>query len=268
MAVIEFLSENKLRNFIDPEAYKVIDYFLRKTAFSQPEADDVSKNNDIQITKEFLEQWIAQACGLKSVGAGNYPIDNYKDNDFGIDVKFISTKVDKDGNFTNATTNETSLGQNFRGFGKTLDQSFENKQYQEIVDGWKNILIKKLNHPLTDLDLKKIYYFIFIRGGNKIHLAIAKLNIDQLENISVKHATQESVVVDKYIENEFGKVSIYKAKKRMELRLYAKKLQEEKMLITWDFKDLYPSFVSIRDIIKNGKLKTHLKTEFDRFFKN
>ena len=40
------------------------------------------------MTKEFLEQWIVQGMNLESIGAGNFPIDVYSPNDYGIDVKF------------------------------------------------------------------------------------------------------------------------------------------------------------------------------------
>lgn len=266
MAVIKFLSEDKLKNFIDPEAYSVIDYLLKKVAFSQPESDDVGKKNDIQITKEFLEQWIAQACQLKTIGAGNYPIDNYKEGEYGIDVKFVSAKTDSNGQLTNSESNESSLAQNFKGFGKRLDQLFEAEEYEKILQGWINILKVKLQKPLKDLSLDKLYYFIFIRGGSQIHLAIAEVDTTLFDTLKVKKSTPTSVFVDNYIDSEFGNVKIYKSKKRMELRLFAKKLQESNLLITWDFRDLYPSFVSLREIIGDNKLKDHIDEEVEKFF--
>lgn len=269
MQVINFISEEERAELIDSKAYDVINYLLRKVAFSQPESYDVNdKKNDIQITKEFLEQWIAQACGLKSIGSGNYPIDVYKENEYGIDVKFVSAKTDKNGQLTNSQSNETSLGQNFQGFGRDLDQSFEKKEYPQILNGWINILKEKLTQPLKELSLDTIYYFIFIRAGNKIHLAVAKLNLNNLDNLIVKNSSSTSVFVSNFIDENYGNVKIYKSKKRMELRLYAKNLQENNFLVTWDFKNLYPSAIPLRDVIGNNKLEYHIDAEFKKFFDN
>lgn len=266
MPVITFLSEDKLKQFIDEKAYLVIDYLLKKVAFSQPESNRPNKKIDIQIPKEFLEEWIAQACQLTTIGAGNYPIDNYKEGEYGIDVKFVSAKTNSSGDFFNSESNETSLAQNFKGFGKGLDQLFEAKAYEAILEGWIDILKIKLEKPLKDLNLKKFYYFIFIRGGNKIHLAIAEVNTNLFDTLKIKNATETSVFVDNYIDQEFGNVKIYKSKKRMELRIFAKKLKANNLLISWDFKNLYPSFISLREIINENQLKDHIKDEVEKFF--
>jgi hypothetical protein len=269
MYVVNFLSKEEATKLVDSKAYDVINYLLRKVAFSQPESYDVNdKNSDIQITKEFLEQWIAQACALKSIGSGNYPIDVYKENQYGIDVKFVSAKTDINGQLVSSQSNETSLGQNFQGFGKDLDQSFEKKEYGQILNGWINILKEKLNQPLKDLGLKVIYYFIFIRAGNKIHLAIAELNLNNLDNLTVKNSSSTSVFINNFINENYGNVKIYKSKKRMELRLYAKNLQTNNFLTTWDFKNLYPSAIPLRDIVGNNKLEYHINAEFKKFFDN
>lgn len=267
MYVMDFLSKKEMFELIDYKGYEVINYLLKKVAFSQPESLTTNhKNNDIQITKEFLEQWIVQSCDLKPMGSGNYPIDAFKINDYGVDVKFISAKVDKQGKLVNSQSNETSLGQNFRGFGKTLDQAFENQKYEEILRGWQRILKEKLKQPILDLNLKKIYYFIFIRAGNNIHLSIAKINQELIDSLTVKKSSYTSVFVNHFIDSNFGNVKIYKSKKRMELRLYAKKLQEKNLLITWDFKNLYPTAVKLRDIIDNNQIKYHISNELNKFF--
>lgn len=268
MYVMNFLSQKEMLNLVDVDAYSIIEYLLRKVTFSQPESsDDNQKNSGIQITKEFLEQWIVQACGLKSIGSGNYPIDVYKENEYGIDVKFVSADVDKNGQLLNHQSNETSLGQNFQGFGKYLDQAFEKGDYDKILNGWVEILKDKLNKPLTQLNIHSIYYFIFIRLGNKICLAISKLDLNAIENLTVKKTSPTSVFVDNFLNSDYGEVKIYKSKKRMELRLYAKKLQENNLLITWDFKNLKPSIISLREIAQKNQLNTHVDSEFKKFFR-
>ena len=264
---MNFLSQKEMLSLVDVNAYSIIEYLLRKVTFSQPElSNNNQKNSGIQITKEFLEQWIVQACDLKSIGSGNYPIDVYKENEYGTVEKFVSAGVDKKGQLLNSQSNETSLGQNFQGFGKYLDQAFENKDYDKILNGWIKILKDKLSKPFTQLNLHTIYYFIFIRSGNKICLAISKLDLDYIQNLTVKKTSPTSVFVDNFLNPKYGEVKIYKSKKRMELRLYAKKLQENNLLITWDFKNLKPSIVSLREIAQKNQLNDHINSEFQKFF--
>ncbi len=265
--VMDFLSKKEMLELIDHKAYKVINYLLKKVAFSQPESLTINKkNNDIQITKEFLEQWIVQGCDLEPIGSGNYPIDAFKINDYGVDVKFVSAKVDKQGNLISSQTNETSLGQNFKGFGKTLDQAFENQEYEKILVGWQKILLEKLKQPLLDFNLKKIFYFIFIRAGNNIHLSIAKINQEAINTLTIKKSSSTSVFVNNYIDSALGNVKIYKSKKRMELRLYAKELQDNNFLITWGFNNLYPATIKLRDIVDNDQIEYHIEKELNKFF--
>lgn len=266
MTVLEFLPQEDINRFIDKKAYDVIYYLLRKVAFSQPEVQNMNELSGIQITKEFLEDWIAQACGLQKKGAGNYPIDVYKNGEFGIDVKFLTTKVKIDGTFAKGDSNETSLSQNFKLVGVGLDQLFESKNHDEILKQWVLVLQDKINKPIKDFNLKEIYYFIFLRASNKIYLSIAKVNHAKLTKLSVRNATNTSVFVNNFLDPKYGNVKIYKSKKRMELRLTPLNLDNDNKLICWNFENFSPDIISLRDVVKNGGLKDHIDKQYKKFF--
>lgn len=266
LMVLKFLSKKDIEKFIDKEAYSVIEYLLRKVAFSQPEVKESLNLSGIQITKEFLEDWIAQACDLTKIGAGNYPIDVYEPNNFGVDVKFLTAKIKNDGSFTNSYSNETSLGQNFKDGGDGLDQLFKSKDYKNILKAWIKILNTKISIPIKDLKLKNIYYFIFIRAGNKISLSIAEVDTKNISKLKTNRSTNTSVFVQGFVDDEYGNVKIYKSKKRMELRLFPKKLEEDDKLVSWNFNNLYPDSVLLREVVKSKKIKEHAREQFKKFF--
>ena len=269
MEVLKFLKKSEIKKIFDEKSILVIEYLLKKVLFSQPELLSNQKQYNIQMTKEFLEQWVSQGLNWEIVGAGNYSIDVYsKIEKYGADVKFISAKVDKDNNFLSSESNETSLMQNFKNIGRELDQDFSNKDFNKILEGWKNILFIKINKPIKDHKLKGIYYFIFIRGGNSISLSIAKVNYHKIKDIRVSRITKTSAFIDGYINGRYGNVKIYKSKKRMELRCYAKNIEDDGLAIKWNFQKLLnDKGISLRDLVDNQKLfQNHIRKEIKRFF--
>jgi len=264
--VLKFSSKKDIEKFIDKDAFSVIEYLLRKVAFSQPEVKDEQDLSGIQITKEFLEDWIAQACDLTKIGAGNYPIDVYEPKKYGVDVKFLTAKIKSDGSFSNSYSNETSLGQNFKDGGANLDQLFKSKDYDNILKAWVEILNTKIAIPIKDFGLKKIYYFIFVRAGNKISLAIAEVDIKNISSITTNRSTDTSVFVQDFIDDKYGNVKIYKSKKRMELRVLPRQLEEDGKLVTWDFENFYPDSISLRDVVSKKKIDEHARGQFKKFF--
>jgi len=270
MNVLEFLNKDEIKKIFDSDSIFVIEYLLRKVLFSQPELLPEQNKHNIQITKEFLEQWVAQGLDWEIIGSGNYPIDVYsRVLKVGADVKFVSAKVDGDNNFTNGQSNETSLGQNFKDAGKKLDQAFVNKDFAKILQGWKNIINKKIDRPIKDYHLKIIYYFIFIRGGNSVNLAVAKVNKSKVKDLKVSKTTKTSAFISGFIDGKYGNAKVYKSKKRMELRCLPKNIEKDNLLIKWDFKDfLTNSGVDLRKLVKNKiKFNAHIKKEIDNFLK-
>jgi len=270
MYTLEFLNKEQIEELFDQEAKDVIGYLLKKVLFSQPELIEGEKVGNIQMTKEFLESWVAQALGWKVIGAGNYPIDVYcPEKMIGADVKFLSAKVNKDGEFKNGTSNETSLSQKFTSTGVNLDQLFKEKKSKEILDGWVDILIDKIQKPIDEFNLDTIYYFIFIRGGDSINLAVTKVNISTIRNLSVSKLTDTSAFISGFINDEYGNVKIYKSKKRMELRCTPSNLERDNLLIKWDFSGLLKErkAMNLREAMKDKeKFAEYLKDNIDGLF--
>jgi hypothetical protein len=252
--VMRFLDLNEIKQFIDPKADAVMRYLLKKVLFSQPELLPEQASSNIQMTKEFLEQWIAQALNLKKVASGNYPIDVYDSiKKIGIDIKFVSA-TSENGKFSNGISNETSLAQNFADEGNDLDQLFKIEDYNEILKKWVILLTRKMKKAIDDLVLKKIYYFVFIRGGNAIYLAIAEIYPENLTSLIVDYGGKKSVFIKHFSPDRYGQVKIYKSKKRMELRTYALNLYNDNKLVVWDFSKTYnPKRILLRDAIENSK---------------
>jgi len=268
MYVIEFLKKEEILEIFDNNSSAVIEYLLRKALYSQPEILPGQKVGYIQITKEFLEQWIAQGLGWNIVGSGSYPIDVYSDAlKCGADVKFMSAHIHTDGRFSSDQSGETSLGQKFTGSGNELDQDFANKSHDKILNGWKGILDAKINTPIKDFGLNQIYYFIFIRGGDTINLAVAKVDVNRIQNITVGKFTGSSVFVNGFIDEKYGNVKIYKAKKRMELRCLPKNMDVDNLFIKWDFSRLVRSAgVKLRDLVQDReKFGEYIKKDIESF---
>lgn len=86
--ILDILSEKELKTIIDETGRNVIQYYLEKSIEMQPELIQGQKELPIQVPKEHIEQWLVQAIGGQSVGAGNYPIDLIS-GDKGFDAKMV-----------------------------------------------------------------------------------------------------------------------------------------------------------------------------------
>ena len=177
MFVLEFLTKKEIEKIFDKDSKLVIDYLLKKVLFSQPELLPGEKNGNIQMTKEFLENWVAQALNWKIIGAGNYPIDVYSEKDkIGADVKFLSAKTDKNGNFdfekfkqelsqSEINFSKESYGMDWLGKSyarllasdeaTTLLKEDENWNKQEENQNSQNLLIKGDNLDKTTVDMDR-----------------------------------------------------------------------------------------------------------------
>lgn len=253
----------ELRTFFDEEALAVITYFLKKSIISQPEKlpnqiDDLP----IQIPKEHIEQWIVQALGAKPLGAGSYPVDVIA-ADWGADVKMLSCKIDDNGNLTNSDSGETSLAQKFGdgnfGDGNTLDDLFAQKRYEFIWSKWKEILVSKYKKVKDDHNIQNIYYFIVLRAGNIFHLCGLKVDLSKLDDttINVTRSTNDSIWIQEFLQDDFGHIKIYKAKKRLELRLKPKKWVDSKMVISFNT-NFQQISTNIREKIINDELNDYI----------
>jgi hypothetical protein len=270
--IINPLSREELALFLDDKSRDIIKYFIIKSLFSQPESKVGQKNLPIQIPKEHIEQWFTQALNVKPVGAGSYPVDIYNENEhWGADVKMLNIKVDSSGNVKNVGSGEASLGQKFTGTGLSLDDLFLTKKYEDIKNGWINLYVEKykalkIKYP----SIKKIFYFFILRPGiqeigTDFYFTGAVLNLNKIKNISVdlQRTTKSSVYLKNFISAEFGNTKIYKAKKRLELRLSPKKWVDSGCAIR-----ISTSFNSDRVDLRDKTINaSYLKKEMEKMTK-
>lgn len=251
--VLRPLPIGELKNFFDEKAIQILKFQLKKNILAQPEPVIGQEPIGIQIPKEYLEQWCVQAINAKPVGAGSYPVDIIKNN-WGADIKSLACSLDKNGNLDKGDTGEASLAQKFTGAGEDLDSLFKNSLYDEIKDKWLDIVKNKNNLVKVEKNLDNLYYFIFLRGNHKYYLCGFEVLIDNLSEVTINYdkTTSSSVFLDNYIEPKYGYTKIYKAKKRLELRLKAKTLVEDNFCITLDIPDNL-SAINLREIISLDK---------------
>lgn len=232
MTVLKPMIKEELEKIFDKKAIEILEFQLEKSIIAQPEVKRYQDNQRLQITKEYLEQWCVQAIDAEPVGAGSYPVDvigKTGDLKWGADIKSLACKINKNGELSDSESGETSLAQKFTGTGTDLDTLFKNKQFDEIKSGWLEIVKRKNESVLKDHKLDKIYYFFFLRGDQKFYLCGIEVNIDNLPNVNVnlENTTNDSLFLENYIERKYGSTKIYKAKKRLELRLRPKNWVED-----------------------------------------
>lgn len=246
--VLKPINREKLETIFDKTAIEIFEFQLSKNVISQPERINGQEASGIQIPKEYLEQWCVQAIGAHPIGAGSYPIDILKDN-WGADIKSLACKLNRHGKLANGDTGETSLAQKFKETGVNLDEMFNTGKYDEIKEGWLEIVKKKNELVIKEKGLEKIYYFFFLRGYKEYYLCGMEVFLDGLKDVTVDYnrSTKSSVFLKNYLESKYGYTKIYKAKKRLELRLKAKKWVEDGLCIELDIPEpLEP--VNLREV--------------------
>lgn len=258
--VIRPLQKEELKKFFDSTAKKTIQYFISKALFAQPELVEGQSNLPIHVPKEHIEQWIVQALNVVPVGAGNYAIDVVKKTEpkWGADVKMLSCKI-KAGKLTNGESGETSLAQKFTGAGNELDTLFTGEKYEEIVTEFVQIYSEKLSKVVKEENLKKIYYFFLLRAGTKFYVCGMEVLRENLKNVKYLRNTKDSVWTKYFLEDKYGSVRVYKAKKRIELRLRPKQWYDDELLIEFETKGEVPVRNIASIINSQSKLKNHFE---------
>jgi len=229
--VITPLNKNKLEKFFNRDAQNLLKYFLFKAIFSQPELVNNQSEIPIQVPKEHIEQWLVQCLGADPVGSGSYPVDIINLNKkYGADAKMLSWNGKK-----GSLSGETSLAQKFKDAGNDLDDAFRNRQFDGIVNDWSILLKNKLLHVKNDYKgLDEIYYFFVIRQNNIFHVCGMEVDINKIDYICVDRTSSASIWIKNLIDSNYGESKIYKAKKRMELRLYPYNWIENNLVISFD----------------------------------
>ncbi len=167
------------------------------------------ENANLKIESDISEYIVSKSIdGGKRVGKGNGPID-VENEKIGIDVACLCL----DGK----NTNEKSLGQKFKGDGgNLLDIHFTNGEYNLALELFVNDMKKKFSKIKKD-----IYYFILISTKKDIYLSILSINIKSLIFVKSNGVSSmgKSIKTSGFIDDRYGNVTLYKSKKRLELRL-------------------------------------------------
>lgn len=270
MYVLQPLSKEQLHILFDSDAKDIIEYFIKKSVFSQPEKMIWQKELPIQIPKEHIEQWITQALWIESKWAWSYAIDLLdSDNRWWADVKMLSAKVDIEWNLKNGDSWETSLAQKFKSTGVWLDNLFIEWKYQIIMQEWFGIYKNKLQEVIKEHNLKNVYYFIILRWWDKLYLLWMEVFLDNIWSCSVNsdRTSKDSVFIDNFIDSELWNIKIYKAKKRMELRLKSKNWYDKNLTIEFPT-ELLVNEINFREFVKEWwDLANYSKSKVDHFFK-
>lgn len=263
MPVLTPIPKSKLLELLDPKAQEVIRYFIKKSLFSQPEPLPEQIPRAVQIPKEHIEQWFVQALDVMPIGAGSYPVDIYNsDEGWAADIKMLNAKLDDDGGLTNTESGEASLGQKFEGAGIDLDNLFANKQYEVIKEAWLGIFTGKILQVKNDYpSINDIIYLFILRAGSDFYLVGCNVDTDSIANVSTAiNTTNKSVFLNDFIDSKYGNAKIYKAKKRLELRLRPRTWVEEGLAVLFKT-DFSQNNIRLYDEDLGGDF---LQRQFDR----
>ncbi len=262
--VITPLKKPELKKFFNKDAQSLLKYFLFKSIFSQPELVNNQTNIPIQVPKEHIEQWLVQCLGASPVGSGSYPVDViHLDKKYGADAKMLSWNGNE-----KSLSGETSLGQKFTGVGNNLDDAFKNKKFSGVVSDWSKVYEDKLNKVKEDYDeIEEIYYFIVIRQKQIFHICGMKINLESIKSIGAQRSNESSIWIKDLISNRYGESKIYKAKKRMELRLYPHYWIEDNLVISFDNSGLNVENKELLGLNKKD-LYSHSLNNFNKFFRS
>jgi hypothetical protein len=171
-------------------------------------------NRSFSIEDEFSEWWTAKASSGEQIGKGHEATDVITSNKEGIDAMCVIMNEKE--------TNEKSLIQNFNTSGFNLDSLFENKDHESAIKLFVNELNKKLQSVVIKHTLSSLYILSYISLDDSIYICCFKYNIELLDNVVSNGFTKQgqSIFAGGFIDEKYGNVKLYKAKKRMELRLY------------------------------------------------
>jgi hypothetical protein len=183
------------------------------------------KNRPPFIEDEFGEYFTAMSSDGCEIGGGNCGMDVITKNNEGIDVTCIVMKQD--------ISNEKSLIQNFTSSGTNLDTLFIEKKDEEALSLFMNEYKQKIEKVKKDKNLTDLYILAYISTNVDIYLACLQIDISKIEFVNSggfvkgKKGNSVNIILNNFINDNIGKVTLYKSKKRLELRLKKDILQKE-----------------------------------------
>lgn len=206
----QILTPHTIPPFIDIDILK--EYVKKDIGANKEYFDDLNityKISDPKKAEWILSKSIKEINGKKGklIGDGNTNADIRIGNKILIDVSVLT--------LNKSYTNEKSIMQNFT-TGNNLDTLFNNKLGNNAVDIFKDKLRCKYN-----IQNKKMYYMIFVCHQKSIYLVCLEFHICNIGNMAFDgfSTTCKNIMVNNFIDHQFGNVKLYKSKKRLELRL-------------------------------------------------
>ena len=198
----------KIPEFIDIITLK--EYVKKDLDSNKEYFDDL--NITYRISDPKKAEWILSKSikNCKLIGDGNKNIDISVNDKIGIDVSVLTLR----GNLTN----EKSIMQNFSN-SNDLDTLFNTNAGEKAVEIFKNKFIEKCK--FKDNKNKEIYYIIFICINKNVYISCLRLNPENIPNMKFSEFSRmnKNIIIENFIDKEFGNVKLYKSKKRLELRL-------------------------------------------------
>jgi hypothetical protein len=167
----------------------------------------------LYIEEEFSEWFVEKASSGKQIGKGNQATDVISSKKEGIDVMCVIINKNQ--------TNEKSLIQNFNTCGANLDVLFNEKDDKSAIQLFMDDLKKKLINVKEKHDLTDLYILAYISSQTSIYVSCFKYNIPLMDNVVSCgfSAKGQSIKINGFVEEIWGCVKLYKAKKRIELRI-------------------------------------------------
>jgi hypothetical protein len=166
------------------------------------------------IEDEFSEYWTAKASNGIEIGRGSGGMDVKTVDGKGIDVMCVIMKHNG--------SNEKSLTQNFSGAGAQLDNLFNERRDVEALSLFCERYKEKIRRAREDNNLTSMYLLAFISTQTDIFVVCFYLDetmIDEVRSGGFVAGRDHNIIANGFIDPSEGNVKLYKAKKRLELRL-------------------------------------------------
>jgi hypothetical protein len=176
------------------------------------------------IEDEFSEYFVAKVSGGVQIGKGHCPMDVKASNGDGIDAMCVCLNGNQ--------TNEKSIIQNFAESGKALDGLFADKKDVEAVTLYMADLKKKWAQVKVDKALGNLYYMCFTSTKANVYFTTFKIDADAIDAVEsagfrAGPTGDKNILFKNFIDPVIGIVTLYKSKKRIELRLTKAILESE-----------------------------------------
>jgi len=208
----------------------------------------------LYVEDEYSEWITEKSSNGRQVGKGHFAMD-VKTNVLG-DGGLPSDGIDVFCVIMGKTESyEKSLAQKFVKGGAALDTMFKEKKFDDAVKLFMESYITKLNDvKVLNTDGKQmaeLYYLGFVSTTDKIFLVNFKINLQNIKYVSTKYTTKtgQSIFLTNFIDEKYGSVKLYKAKKRIEFRMKRAVLPDPGAgIIKWDAYDRQPTAVCVYEL--------------------